>query len=353
MNTLKQFVQGIDSIPAGTAWYVADLSEARGKQELFTRQTPQKLKALREHALIESAVSSNRIEGINIEHARVGTVVFGKKPVFDRNEKEVRGYKDALKWIYESFSTIRIDEDTIRRLHRLSRGDIWDAGCYKEKDGDIIEKYPDGRSRIRFKTVTAKKTPSAMAELLDAWRECLRERKIHPLIALAAFNFDFLCIHPFRDGNGRVSRLVLLLQTLQLGYTVGQYISIEHYIEENKERYYETLEQSSHGWHQAKHDPWHYINYLLSILRQVYREFEQRIEQTKLSRGSKTDLIVNVIDRFTGAFTLQDIEKACLGVSPDMVRKVLRDLKKEGIVQCLGRGPGAAWRKKGTTLKRG
>ena len=353
MNTIKRFLQGLDSIPAGTAWYVADLSEARGKQELFTRQTPQKLKALREHALIESAVSSNRIEGINIEHARVGTVVFGKKPVFDRNEEEVRGYKDALKWIHENFSNIRLDEDTIQRLHRLARGDIWDAGRYKEKDGDIIEKYPDGRSRVRFKTVTAKKTPSAMAELLDAWHECLQKRTTHPLIALAAFNLDFLCIHPFRDGNGRVSRLLLLLQTLQLGYTVGQYISIEHCIEENKERYYETLEQSSHGWHQAQHDPWPYINYLLSILRQVYREFEERIAQSKPARGSKTEQIFAALDRCTGAFTLQDLEKACLGVSPDMVRKVLRDLKKVGAVQCLGRGPGAAWRKKGSTLKRG
>jgi Fic family protein len=210
---------------------------------------------LREHALIESAVSSNRIEGVEVEQARIGTLVFGKPLLRDRDEEEVRGYRDALQLIHEQGTKLPVSEETILKLHRLTRGEIWDAGQYKEKDSDIIEKYPDGRERVRFKTVSAAETAGCMQELIERWHDCVREHWVHPLIALAAFNLDFLCIHPFRDGNGRVSRLLLLLQCYHLGYEVGRYISLERIIEQNKERYYETLEQSSQGWHEGKHDP--------------------------------------------------------------------------------------------------
>ena len=160
-------------------------------------------------------------------------------------------------------------------------------------------------------------------------------------------NLDFLCIHPFRDGNGRVSRLLLLLQCYYQGYEGGRYISLERLIEANKERYYETLEQSSHGWYEGKHDPWPYVNYLLYVLKSAYREFEERVGQVKGPRGAKTDLIAQAIAAFPGEFTLADLERACPGVSRDMVRKVLHDLRKAKKVECLGRGPGASWRKKG------
>jgi len=254
--TLRQFFSKPETIPASTSWYLADLGEARGKQELFTRQAPQRLKILREHALIESTVSSNRIEGVTIEDARIRTIVLGKPHLRDRNEEEVRGYRNALKLIHEQGIKMPVSEETVFNLHKLTRGNIWDAGRYKEKDGDIIEKYPDGRECVRFKTVSAAKTNAFMAELINLWNSGLRERWIHPLILLAAFNFDFICIHPFRDGNGRVSRLLLLLQLYHFGYEVGRYISIERIIEQSKDRYYETLEQSSQGWHEGRHDPW-------------------------------------------------------------------------------------------------
>lgn len=259
MMTLRQFLKKPETIPAITSWYLADLGEARGKQELFIRQSPQKLKVLREHALIESAVSSNRIEGVEVEQSRIRTVVFGKALLKDRDEEEIRGYRDALKLVHEQGKNIPISEETILTLHRTIRGDIWDAGEYKQKNGDIIEKYPDGRERVRFKTVEASRTPEAIGQLIKMWNDCLYEKWVHPLIALAAFNLDFLCIHPFRDGNGRVSRLLLLLQCYHLGYEVGRYISLERLIEQNKERYYETLERSSQGWHQGKQDSWPYI----------------------------------------------------------------------------------------------
>ncbi len=345
-GTLRLFVAGDVAITPATAWYLSDLGEFRGKQELYTRQSPQRLKALREHALIESAVSSNRIEGVSVEPSRVRDVLVSPKPLFrDRDEEEVRGYRDALTWIHEDAPHIPITNETIQRLHAMTRGQIWDAGLYKEKDGDIIERYPDGSERIRFRTVPAKETPAAMTQLVADWQACRDERWVPPLIALAAFNLDFLCIHPFRDGNGRVSRLLWLLQSYQLGLEVGRYISLERLVEQNKDRYYETLEQSSQGWHEGKHDPWPYINYVLSILKAAYREFVERVGETAEPRGSKTQLVLEVIGKMSSNFSLADLERACPGVSRDMIRRVLNTQKGQ-TVDCIGRGPGALWQKR-------
>lgn len=343
MTTLQQFASRPETIPASTSWYLADLGEARGKQQLFTKQSPQRLKVLREHALIESAVSSNRIEGVTVDQARIATVIFGRSMLRDRDEEEVRGYRDALKLIHEQGAKLPVSEETIKKLHRLTRGDIWDAGKYKDKDSDIIEKYPDGRERVRFKAVPAGETKAFMQDLVEMWNRSLRERWVHPLLVLAAFNLDFLCIHPFRDGNGRVSRLLLLLQCCHLGYEVGRYISLERLMEQNKERYYETLEQSSHGWHEGKHDAWPYVNYLLFVLKSAYKEFEERVGQTVSPKGAKTKLVLNAIHRQSGEFRLADIEHACPGVGREWIRVLLANLRKSGEVSCRGRGPAARW----------
>jgi Fic family protein len=345
MMTFKQFAGKLETIPASTSWYLADLGEARGRQELFTRQAPQKLKILREHALIESAVSSNRIEGVTVDQRRIKAVILGKELLHDRNEEEVRGYRQALDLIHSRGATLPVSEQTILELHRIIRGDAWDAGVYKEKDGDIIEKYPDGRERLRFKTVEATKTPAVMAELLEMWDSCMREKWAHPLIALAAFNLDFLCIHPFRDGNGRVSRLLLLLQCYHLGYEVGRYISLERLIEENKERYYETLELSSQQWHEGKHNPWHYVNYLLFILKTAYREFEGRVGDIASAKGAKTAAVLEAIGSMHDDFSIKDIQTRCPAVGIDLIRRILRQERESNRLECLGRGPDARWRK--------
>ena len=352
MSTLAILSRSAEGVPSATAWLLADLGEAKGKQDLFTLQAPQKLKALREHALIESAVSSNRIEGVEIDPKRVGTVIFGKPLLKDRNEEEVRGYREALKWIHQDAARIPVTPGTISELHRMARAGSGDAGQYKAKDGDIIERYGDGRERVRFRTVSAREAPGALAELAADWKRCLDGQWVHPFVALAAFNLDFLCIHPFRDGNGRVSRLLLLLQCYHLGYEVGRYISLERIIEQNRDRYYETLEQSSIGWHECKHNPWPYINYVLFILKTAYREFEERLGSIGAPRGAKTEMIEAAINSTLGSFTLSRLEAACPGASRDMIRKVLRNLQKTGRVKCLGRGPGAIW-EKGITLERG
>jgi Fic family protein len=236
----------------------------------------------------------------------------------------------------------------------MSRGEVWDAGQYKAKDVDIIETYADGGSRVRFKSVTAKRTPAAMSELIGLWDAAVVERPVHPLIALAAFNLDFLCIHPFRDGNGRASRLLLLLTCYHLGLEVGRYISLERLIEQNKERYYETLEHSSQGWHEGTHDPWPYINYQLYVLKIAYKDFEQRVGRTAAEKGAKSELVHSAIRGQIGEFRIVDIERFCPGVGREWIRTILAGLRKKGELTCRGRGPGARWSavgNKGSTLK--
>lgn len=346
MMTLRQFTTGLNTIPVTTSWYLADISEAKGRQELYTRQSPQILKSLKEHALIESAVSSSRIEGVEVDAKRVGTIIFGKSLLHDRSEEEVRGYREALNLIHNKGFSLSLKEDSIKELHRLTRGEIWDAGKYKEKDSDIIEKRPDGTSSIRFRTVSASQTSFCMKSLIDSWHDCIREANIHPLITLAAFNLDFLCIHPFRDGNGRVSRLLLLLQCYHSGIEVGRYISLERLIEQNKERYYETLKLSSDGWHKGNHDPWHYINFICFILKSAYKEFENRVGTIRSTRGAKTALIRTAIDQLPIEFHIGDIIHVCSGVSRPMIRVILETLRNEGKLEVLGTGRGAKWRKR-------
>jgi len=346
MMTLRQIDSGEigKNIPMPVTWYLSAIGEAKGKQDLFTRQSPQRLKVLRDHAIAESAISSNRIEGVEIDHSRVGTVIFGRPALRDRNEQEVGGYRDALRLIHTEGAKLTVSEKTFLRLHKMSRGEIWDAGKYKDQPVDIIERFPDGRQRVRFRSVSPGKTPTFVREMLSLWNTECREHRISPLITLAALNLDFLCIHPFRDGNGRASRLLLLLTCYHVGIEVGRYISLERLIEENKERYYETLQQSSQGWHEGKHDPWPYIGYLLFIIKKTYDEFEQRVGQVAAARGEKSALVLQAVRKQTAEFRLVDIERQCPGVGRDWIRTILFGLKEKGKVACSGKGKAARWR---------
>lgn len=346
MMTMRKFLTEMTSVPTAAAWLVGDLGIALGKQELFTRQSPQRLKVLREHALIESAVSSNRIEGVEVEDKRVATLIFGSPALRDRDEEELRGYRAALDLIHQRRSALPVTQETIRRLHQLARGEIWDAGKYKETAEPIVERYPKGRSRVRFMPVQAgTATEAAMAELTTLCAACQRDRSIHPLVAMAGFVLDFLCIHPFRDDNGRVSRLLMLLLAYHAGAEVGRYISLERLIEQNKQRYYETLEQSSQGWHEGTHDPWPFVNYVLWILKEAYKEFEQRAGQTAEPFGAKAEMVRDAICRRQGSFRVADLERACPGVGRDWIRKILRQMKEAGEIRSSGRGAGARWQR--------
>ncbi len=335
------------SIPAGAVWLMNDISEFKGKQELYAKQSPQVLKALIERALIESAESSNRIEGITVEHSRLKPLVLQNAKPKDRSEEEVAGYRKALDYIHKNHASIEITPDVVKELHAMAQAGAWDAGKWKEKDNDIIKKYPDGRSEVIFRPVSAKDTPEAMNNLCRAYSHSVDQLKYPPLYAISCLILDFLSIHPFRDGNGRVSRLLTLLALYKYGFNVGKYISLERITEESKETYYETLSKSSEGWHEAKHDVEPWLFYFLGTVLAAYREFEQRAGNVKAARGAKTEMIITAIKEFPGNFKISDIERACPSVSRDMIRTILRKLQKNKVIKSMGKGQSAEWKRIG------
>jgi len=259
----------------------------------------------------------------------------------------VRGYQAALALIHEQQASLVLSPELILKLHALTRPEIWDSGQFKKADGEIIEKHPDGRVTVRFRPLTARETPAAMDQLCSLSERALREMQVPPLIVWAAQNLDFLCIHPFRDGNGRVSRLLLLLSLYHLGFAAGRYISLERIIEQSKERYYETLHASSQGWHDGRHDMWPYVNYLLYTLKELYADFQSRYENTPLPLGEKTEAVRQAVNGFPGAFHVTELHKKCPEVSLDLIRKVLKDMALDKSIECLGRGKQAQWRRIG------
>ena len=311
---------------------------------MYTRQSPHRLEVLRESAVIESAIASNRMEGVEIDRSRVDAVLRGKAALTDRNEEEVRNYQQALGRIHGRELDGSHEAQAVT-LHRILRGTHWDAGAYKEKNNEIIEKLPGGGERIRFVPVPVAETPAAMTTWSERLTDLLRDRKAPALVCVAAASLDLLCIHPFRDGNGRLARLLLLEGLYTTGFEAGRYVSLERLIEQSKDRYYETLESCSQDWHGGTHDAWPYINYLLYTVRDLYRQFEERLGNVKSPKGAKTQMIEDAVAATHGTFRLAEISTACPSASIDMVRTVLRRLQQEGQVVCEGRGQKALWRK--------
>lgn len=334
------------TLPTSTAWLLTDIAEAKGRQDLYTRQGPQLLTALREAALIQSVESSNRIEGVTVASGRLRPLVIGHAKPQDRSEEEIQGYRHALNLIHTNARDLAIAPDVLKRLHATAQHGVGDAGECKRVPNDIVEFRQGAAPIVRFRPVSVADTPAAVDEMCLAYQHAVAQAEAPPLVVVAALVLDFLCIHPFRDGNGRVARLLTLLALYRHGFEVGGYISLARLIEESKADYYDRLQGSSNGWHEGRHDLTPWMNYLLGVVRRAYREFEERAGQVKSPRGAKRALVEAAIDAFPGDFTLAEIERASPGVSRDMVRRVLKDLQKAGAVACLGRGPGAPWRKK-------
>jgi len=340
-------------LPMSSVWLSNDIAEAKGRHELYVRQAPQILKVLRETALIQSVESSNRIEGVTVSPERLRPLVLGNTKPRDRSEQEIQGYRRALAQIHATPEKLEITPRLLLEFHALIQGDSGDAGQWKRVDNEIVELRPGAAPVVRFRPTPAAHTPTAISELCTAYERTIAERGLPSLLTIAALVLDFLCIHPFRDGNGRVSRLLSLLALYQQGHFVGRYVSLERLVEQDREGYYESLGTSSQGWHEGVHDLLPWLNYFLSVLHRAYRDFETRAGEVKSPRGAKTALVESAIDQRGAEFSLADILRACPGVSQDMIRRVLRTLQRNGAVRCLGRGPGARWRKAGNTLKRG
>lgn len=321
------------------------LGEFQGKQQLYRVQLPEVLKGLQKAATIESTESSNRLEGVIISTQRLHALMLKDATPRSRSEQEIAGYRDALNLIHESGKEMPFSEGTIRQLHGLMyRYMPQPGGQWKATNNDIIERQPDGRSRVRFAPVSAHLTPMAMADLIAHYRSALDQHLADPLVLVPLAILDFLCIHPFPDGNGRMARLLTLQLLYHFDYAVGRFISLERLFEESKETYYETLEASSQGWHDGQHDSMPWLNYFWGVLLRAYREFETRVGTLEHGHGAKGDRVRAEVLRRQHPFAISDIEEACPGVSRDMVRHVLRTMKDEGLIAPEGKGRAARWR---------
>lgn len=266
------------SIPISAGWLLGACMEARGKQDLWTSRKPDLLEALREQTIVRSVESSNRIEGVTIPADRLRPVVLGKEKPRDRSEEELAGYREAIDWIFSLTPPVPVTPSALQRLHSLAQRASGDAGEWKKRNNEIIEIMPDGERKVRFVPTSAEGTPGTVELLCRNYNEMCDDERIPPLLLIATFVFDLLCIHPFRDGNGRVSRLATTLLLWLHGFQVGQYISLERLIEENKEGYYSVLAECSAEWHEGTNEiiPW--WNYFLGMVRRAYKEFERRVE---------------------------------------------------------------------------
>lgn len=320
------------------------LGESRGRQELFRRQTPQLLDPLREAAVIESAESSNRIEGVTAPAERVKALVLKASTPRDRSEQEIAGYRDALNLIHESGRDMGFSVNVILQLHTmLYRYHPGNGGRWKATRNEIVERDAEGNVyRVRFVPPDPVATPPMMEAMTASFAAAV-ERQREPLILIPLAILDFLCIHPFADGNGRMARLLTLKLLYQFEIEVGRYISLERIIEESKETYYEALEASSRGWHESRHDPLPWLRYFWGVVLRAYREFEERVGTLRTGRGAKTDLVLEAVNRRIGPFAISDIEAECPGVSRDYIRLMLRRLRDEKRIRPQGKGRGARW----------
>ena len=321
------------------------LGEYRGKQRFFVAQSPEVLLSLRQVAVIESTESSNRLEGVVVPFARLKSLVAKNAAPRNRSEQEVAGYRDALALIHESANDMALSENVVLQLHSvLYRYLPQPGGRWKAANNDIVERQPDGDVRLRFRPVAAHLTPIAMADLVSEYRAGVDRNLADPLVLVPLAVLDFLCTHPFPDGNGRVARLLTLLLLYQFDYAVGRYISLERIFEESKEGYYESLEASSQGWHEAKHNARPWLDYFWGTMLAAYKEFEDRVGTIERGRGAKGDRVRAEVSRRNVQFPISDIEQACPGVSRDMIRVVLRAMKSEGLIESTGKGRSAKWR---------
>ena len=332
------------SVPMSTVRSVGLLNEYKGRQQLYERQSPQLLGALRELARVQSIESSNRIEGVTAPEGRVAELAAARTEPKDRSEQEIAGYRDVLATVHVAAATMEVTPGLILQLHRdLYQFSPAPGGAWKSSPNDIVDVLPDGSHRVRFTPVAPHLVESAVRDLTDGYRRVSAEGRVDPLIAVPAFVLDFLCIHPFTDGNGRLSRVLDLLLLHQTGYEVGRYISLERIVEDSKETYYESLEASSAGWHEGRHDlvPW--LEYSNGVLIAAYLEFEQRVGQMGQARGAKREMVVDCVRRLPATFRYADVEHACPGVSRPTIVRALGELRDAGEIRCLKVGRDATW----------
>jgi len=321
---------------------VAKIHECKGRQDLFIRQKPVELTRLVEIAKIQSTEASNKIEGIVTTSTRMKQLFKEKTTPRNRDEDEIMGYRDVLNTIHESNEYIPIRPSYILQLHRelLIRAGHSCGGQFKNVQNYINETRPDGTVIIRFTPVAPYDTPDAVENLCNAYEQAIANEKIDALILIPVFICDFLCIHPFNDGNGRMSRLLTLLLLYKNGYDVGKYISIEKQIEKTKDRYYDTLEEADAGWNEEENDPTSFVRYMLQVILACYTEFEERVGLMTATGGKSSayDIVKTYTEEKIGKFTGAEAVAHCPSVGRSSVLAALKKLTEEGYIIREGAG---------------
>ena len=314
------------------------INEFKGEQRLFIEAHKDELNKLVEIAKIQSTEASNRIEGIFTADDRLKNLVQEKTTPRNRDESEIAGYRDVLNIIHESYEYIPINANYFLQLHRdLYKfiGNV-DGGVFKTGDNIIRERDEKGNEKIRFKPVPAWETQESLDALCVAYKEAKNEAD--PLILMSMFILDFLCIYPFNDGNGRMSRLLTLLLLYQSGFIVGKYVSIEKIIEESKETYYEVLQDSSISWHENENDYKPFVNYMLGVVVNAYKEFETRVKLVTNPNLSKADRIREIIKNHIGTITKAELIKMNPDISDTTIQRTLAGLLKNNEIKKIGGG---------------
>jgi Fic family protein len=327
---------------------LASIHEHKGKQELFVSAHADVLSSLLEIAKIQSTDSSNRIEGIHTTDKRLRELVAAKATPRNRSEQEIAGYRDALATIHESYEHIEPRPNVVLQLHRqiYSYASHGIGGAFKNSDNRIVERDAQGVETLRFAPVPAFLTATAVEDACRNFETAIQRSEHDALVLIPMFILDFLCIHPFNDGNGRLSRLLSLLLYYRAGYIVGKYISMERLIEKSKDTHYDALQASSVGWHDGANDYLPFLRYCLGVLEKAYAEFEQRVEHLQFRRLSKPERIKAVIDRSLGTIAKRDIVEACPDISLVTVERTLATLVKSGALVKVGSGRASAYAKK-------
>ena len=319
--------------------YIGLIHEFKGRQELYLEQKPQELETLVEIAKIQSTESSNAIEGIATTKARLKSLMADKTTPRDRGEKEIKGYRHVLNVIHENFDYVPIRKNYILQLHKMLYQFTEErfGGRFKDTPNEIDMVYPDGRAVLLFKPLEPFETPYAVERICEEYDKAINTYGIDPLIAIPVFILDFLCIHPFNDGNGRMSRLLTTLLLYKSGFVIGRYISLEKKIEITKDEYYVALQESSQNWHEEKNDDTAFIKYILGTIVAAYRDFEERVNMVGKKMSAK-DMVVKAIRSKIGKFTKNDIMELCPEIGRGSVENALKALCEEGIIKKEGQG---------------
>ena len=318
---------------------VAQIHEYKGEQTLFVEAKADTLTQLLEVAKIQSTEASNKIEGIYTSDDRLKKIVRDKTMPKTRSEKEIAGYRDVLNTIHQNYDYIPVKSSIFLQLHRDLYKFAGNAGgSFKSSDNVIAQEDEQGKKTIRFQPVPAWETPEYIDAICDAFQDACNDSQCDPLILIPMFILDFLCIHPFNDGNGRMSRLLTLLLLYRAGYIVGMYISIEKLIEQTKETYYETLQESSYNWHEEENDYEPFVKYMLGIIVVAYRDFTDRAALLTNKTMSKPDRIREVIKGTLGKITKAEIMEQCPGISQTTVQRALSELLKNNEIIKIGGG---------------